>query len=227
MLDLLDAGNLPQAIAAAERAAAESEADDLTALELLEDLYLEIGDGAAASEAIGRQLMMTEDPLLRATLWRRRARVYRELGREQQAYRCLKEAHACAPNDADHAYELRCAAMARRDWAEVIPLLEREIEAASTDRDRAALHFELGLVFDERLNEAERAIEHYEHALALDPTIPAIDLPLARRYESQGRHREAALHFEAAERKLSPRQSLAAPQVARCRQPGARGRTVR
>jgi tetratricopeptide (TPR) repeat protein len=182
----------------AEKVASEAESEDLSALELLERLYLEIGDSSAASETIGRQLMVTEHATARSMLWRRRARMYRELGREPQAYRCLKEAHACDPDHPDHAYELRCAAMARREWGLAASLLLGEIAAATADRDRAALHFELGLVFDERLGDAEQAIRNYEIALALDPTIPAVHAPLARQYEAQGRHREAAFHFEKA-----------------------------
>src|SRR5690606_31731216 len=118
------------AIREAERVADASPADT-EALELLELLYLEAGDIAAASEAIGRQLVLTDDVEVKAKLWRRRAKIYRDaLGREAEAYRCLKEAHACTPADPEIAYQLRTAAMVRGEWALAASLLYREIAAA-------------------------------------------------------------------------------------------------
>ncbi|MGN6110879.1 MAG: hypothetical protein ACTHU0_37600, partial [Kofleriaceae bacterium] len=195
--ELADAGDLPAAIAAAERAAIAAPPDDAHALELLEKLYLESGDITAASEAIGRQLVGVEDETRRATLWRRRARLYRDaLGRDAEAYRCLKEAQACSPADPEVAYQLRVAAMVRGEWALAASLLYREIAAAANPRDRGALHLELALIYEERLEDGAQAQVNYEQALAFDPTIPAAKLPLARRYAAIGRHSEAARLYE-------------------------------
>jgi Tfp pilus assembly protein PilF len=187
------------AIAAAERAASHAPAGDTRALELLEELFLEQGDVTASSEAIGRQLVVVEDAARRAALWRRRARLYRDaLGRDAEAYRCLKEAQACAPADPEIAYQLRVAAMVRGEWALAASLLYREIAAAGNPRDRGALHLELALIYEERLDDDAQAQVNYEQALAFDPTIPAAKLPLARRYDAIGRHAEAARLFEEA-----------------------------
>ena len=113
---LAEEENFPAAIVAAEHAAT-NHPEDREPLELLEQLYVETGDLTAASEAIGRQLVLTEDPNMRSALWRRRAKLYRgALGREAEAYRCLKEAHACAPADPEVAYQLRTTAMVRGRW---------------------------------------------------------------------------------------------------------------
>jgi tetratricopeptide (TPR) repeat protein len=188
-----------EAIEIAERVA-ESNPADADALDLLEQLYLESGDITAASEAIGRQLVLSQDPDARASLWRRRAKLYRDaLGRDAEAYRCLKEAHACAPTDPEIAYQLRTAAMVRGEWALVASLLYREIAAAPSPRDRGALHLELALIFQEKLDDASQAQVNFEQALAFDPTIPAAKAPLARRYEEVGRHHDSAkLFLEAA-----------------------------
>ena len=121
----------PAAIASAERAATAAPAS-VEPLELLEQLYAETGDVTAASEAIGRQLVLAEEATTRAILWRRRAKLYRDaLGRDAEVYRCLKEAHACAPADPEIAYQLRTAAMVRGEWALVASLLYREIAVAA------------------------------------------------------------------------------------------------
>lgn len=193
--ELADQENWEAAIREAERVA-EADPDDREALELLEQLYLETGDITAASEAIGRQLVLADDPEERARLWRRRAKIYRNaLGREAEAYRCLKEAHANAPADPEIAYQLRTAAMVRGEWALAASLLYREIAAAPDPRERGALHLELAMIFEEKLGDGDQAQVNYEQALAFDPTIPAAKIPLARRYEQIGRHSDAARLF--------------------------------
>jgi tetratricopeptide (TPR) repeat protein len=196
--ELAEKSDWTGAITAAERASAATPGDT-AALELLEKVYFEAGQISAASEAIGRQLVLTEDPVERATLWRRRAKLYRDaLGRDAEAYRCLKEAHACSPADPEVAYQLRTAAMVRGEWALAASLLYREIAAAANPRDRGALHLELAMIYDERLDDPGQAQVNYEQALAFDPSIPAAKAPLARRYEAVGKLSEAARLYEEA-----------------------------
>ena len=215
---LAEEENFPAAIVAAERAAT-AHPEDREPVELLEQLYMETGDVTAASEAIGRQLVLTEDPNTRSALWRRRAKLYRGAqGREAEAYRCLKEAHACTPADPEVAYQLRTAAMVRGEWALVASLLYREIAASQNPRDRGALHLELALIFQERLNDPEQGQVNLEQALAFDPTIPAVRAPLAKRYEAIGRRAEAArLYEEAATRARAADRAELLAAAARCR----------
>jgi Tfp pilus assembly protein PilF len=206
------------AIATAERVA-EASPSDVAALELLERLYAEVADLTRASEAIGRQIVVTEQPLDRARLWRRRAKLYRDaLGRDAEVYRCLKEAHACAPADPEIAYQLRTAAMVRGEWALAASLLYREIAAATSPRDRGALHLELALIYEERLNDPAQAQVNFEQALVFDPAIPAARAPLARRYEAIGRYAEAArLYDEAATYARAADRAPLLADAARCR----------
>ncbi len=200
-LDLTAAGRLDSAVAHAEAATAPPATDDqrLRALALLEDLYAKLGDSDAVTEVIGRQIVATPAAGARAQHWRRRAALYRDvLHREAETYRCLREAHACAPDDADIAYELRAVAMARGEWALTAELLYREIAAASSPRDKGALHLELGMVYDEKLLDPDQARRNYEQALAHDPSIPAARRPLAHLYELAGRHGDAARWYERA-----------------------------
>ena len=214
--------DIPGAIGVAEEVL-DAYPEDATALELLEQLYLQTGDITAASETIGRQLMIAEDEISRASLWRRRAKIYRDsLGRDAEAYRCLKEAHACSPSDPEISYQLRTAAMVRAEWALAASLLYREIAAATNPRERGALHLELALIFDERLDDESQAQVNFEQALAFDPTIPAAKLPLARRYEAIGRDLEAAkLYEEAATSARAADRAGLLEAAARCRSAAA------
>lgn len=196
--DLENAGHLDAAAARYESLWSLSPGD-LRPLEALERLYLYRGDADAVSEIIGRMIVATEDRRTRAGLWFRRAKLYRDLlHREAEAYRCLKEAFANQPDSGDIAHALRSIAMARGEWGLAAELVYREIAATEDQRERAALFNELGLIFDEKLLDAEQAMRCYEQALALDAEIPAAPRPLARLYELAGRHTDAAAMFERA-----------------------------
>ena len=214
--ELAEEGDWAAALTVAERAASEA---DPEALQLLERLYLESGDITGASEAIGRQLLLVDAPEARAPLWRRRAKIYRDaMGRDAEAYRCLKEAHACSPADPEVAYQLRTAAMIRGEHALAASLLYREIAGSTNPRDRGALHLELALIYDERLSDAAQAQVNYEQALAFDPTIPAAKPPLARRYEALGRYADAARMYDDAAGTARPNDRGALYEAAiRCR----------
>ncbi|HWM84451.1 MAG TPA: tetratricopeptide repeat protein, partial [Kofleriaceae bacterium] len=190
-----------------DKAAARYEAlwaaapDDLRPLEALERLYLARGDADAVSEVLGRMIVVTEDRVRRAALWFRRAKLYRDLlHRDAEAYRCLKEAFANHPDSGDIAHALRMTAMARGEWGLAAELLYREIAGAGDhdDREIAAFYNELGLIYDQKLGDAEQAQRCYEHALRLDPAIPASPKPLARLYELAGRHADASAMYEKA-----------------------------
>ena len=191
-------GNLDAAAIRYEELWAAAPAD-LRPLEALERIYLERGDADLVSEVLGRMVLATEDRKARAALWFRRAKLYRDLlHREPEAYRCLKEAFANDPDQADVAHALRSIAMARGEWDLAAELCYREIDAAGDPGECAAIYNELGLIYDEKLLDAEQASRCYEHALALDPEIPAAPRPLARLYSMAGRHADAGAMYEKA-----------------------------
>lgn len=180
-------------------AAFAKEPDDNRALEALDRLYGELGDPESQANVLGQLIEHTEPGSLRASLWFRRAQLYRDaLRREHDAYRCLKEAYANDPDSSDIANSLRSAVMARGEWPLAAELLYREIAGAPDDRERAALQLELAMIYDQKLIDPQQAIRNYERALQLDPSIPAIPGPLARLYDHAGRHTEAVAMYEQA-----------------------------
>src|SRR6185503_16460452 len=77
-------------------------------LEALETLAERRGDWDFVAELLGRQILHCTTPAARAALWLRRARLYRDvLGREPEAYRCLKEAFANDPTLSEASQALR------------------------------------------------------------------------------------------------------------------------
>ena len=155
------------AIVFAERAANPPTIEH-AALPLLEQLYRRTGDFTAASFALGRQIASTAEPTQRSPLWLRRADLYQELNREAEVFRCLKEAHACDPQNLVTARRLREYAAARGNWSFVASLLYREIAGTEAPAARAALHRLLAQVFREHLSDAISAQRNEGQAQALD-----------------------------------------------------------
>ena len=137
-------------------ASPQQDPNDTEALELLEQLYLEAGDVTAASEAIGRQLMLAEDPELkaRAVAPPREALSRHARPRRRGVPLPQGSARVLARRSRD-----RVPAAHRRDGARRVGArrvaLYREIAAAPDPRERGALHLELALIFEERLDDAD------------------------------------------------------------------------
>jgi tetratricopeptide (TPR) repeat protein len=169
------------------------------------------GDYDLLSELIGRQILIAPDPQSRAELWLRRAHLYRDvLVREPEAYRCLKEAFANDSSLVSAAHELRAMATTRGEWALCAELLYREIDATESADDKAELHMELGLVYEERILDVEAAIRNYETAFALAPQAPTPPAALARLYGLVQRPEDAARAEEAAARHETDAEARAA-----------------
>jgi Tfp pilus assembly protein PilF len=209
--ELGNRGDLPAAIEraqAAADAACGDPADERAALELLAWLYDRAGDVEAQIEVLGQLIVGGTDDAERARLWRRRADLHAQLpGHHLEVFRCLREAHRCAPTDATLASMLREHAMARGDWPLVASLLDVELAAAADPRDAGALHVVAAMIHDERLGNRGAARSHLAIALAHDPTIPAALERLAELEADAGEAaraaellREAAAHGPASRR---------------------------
>ena len=200
-----DAGRTEAAIAHYENAWQQSSSP--AAVDALWRIATASDDHEYQAELIGRRLLLAgEDRALRADLWVERAMLYRDvLHREPEAYRCLKEAVACSPSHPEATVLLRAYAVARGEWALCAELLYREIAAHPDPVDKAALHVELALVYEERLLDVESAVRNHETARSLDPSGPVPAPALARLYAQMGRLSEAAhAEEEAAQFALDP-----------------------
>ncbi|WP_157370464.1 tetratricopeptide repeat protein [Vulgatibacter incomptus] len=134
---------------------------------------------AGAREELRR---LYESELERATpesapwLCRRISRLHLEDGREDEAVEALVAGRRLAPRDPLILGELARLLELRGAWDALAEVLVVRAEATVDDGEKAALHLELAAIFDARLEQPERAIEHYREALRL---TPGNDLALA------------------------------------------------
>ncbi len=188
----------PEAQQRLEAAAALSPKDP-EPLEALTRIYAEQHEYKKLSLVLETLTNLSDSPIERAALFYERANLARsEFHDDVLVYEYLKEAAENAPNDARYTHALRSICMARGQWALAAELTDREIDAENDDVEKGALYLELAMIYDEKLLDASKAVENYEHALALDPEIRSAPRPLAHLYELAGRHTEAFQMYEKA-----------------------------
>ncbi len=100
------------------------------------------------------------------------------------------------PADSAAFLALKALLVRRGDALALAELLRRRAEAQSDDRERAALRFELGRLFEARLNDSSGAALAYELALADDPGHAAARDALADLAYRQGDFTRARLRYQ-------------------------------
>ena len=103
----------------------------------------------------------------------------------------------------------------REEFDKVAPLIVSEIEHAQGRGEEAYLHYDLGRLFEEKLGVMERAIKHYESALALIPGFGPSARKLAVYYYQEGQWSKAEHFYDILAKEFSSdRDGNASPRVA-------------
>lgn len=113
----------------------------------------------------------------------------RDADRAIELYKVALEVDARAPGAIDALKELLYG---RRRWKELVEVLEREAELATTDEARAYLKFRAARVLIERLSDVHAGIAALEQAAALTPNDLTILEELLRIYELQHNDEQCA-----------------------------------
>ena len=97
-----------------------------------------------------------------------------KFGREHDAIRYYDAAIKTSPNCMPAVHGLRDLYRRREEWPRVIETLELEVKLWSDDKERAGVFAQIGRIYDQQLNDPERAMHYYESALTVDPDcLPA------------------------------------------------------
>ncbi|HVU03128.1 MAG TPA: protein kinase [Polyangiaceae bacterium] len=193
---------LAENLASTERAIAAYEqvlAIDPThgaALEALARLRETAGHEDAALAAIDALIAKAESPEARSELLVRAAKLSEGRGDRDGAILRYKQALDATPKNTAVASALRDAYVARGDVNAAVELIEREIDGAEGESQKAKLYSELATLQRERLRDDVRAEKAARKALELDPTdVPATTLVADVAFEA-GRFVEAAAFYE-------------------------------
>lgn len=167
----------------------EDQPDHIEALDALLDQSTRSQDHENVAQLLERKAELSNDRHERAELFVRQAKVFEaELSSDERAIDAFDQ--AVAEDDHEEAYEglERLYAKAER-WDNLSELYERKIERRiGTPAD---LHFKLGTLCVERLEDAWRAMDHYREALHLEEDHPAT-IEALERLAQQDAHRASA-----------------------------------
>ena len=142
--------------------------DHREALNALDRLQLESGDHRALIETLRRKSELADSPTERVELLERRARINEEhLADLPSAIDAIEQVLVEMPHREeafDHLAKLYRKAERYNDLAMTY---ERQLEAGVGSS--VAVHYRLGTIALENLDDAYRALDHYKEALGLDP----------------------------------------------------------
>lgn len=166
--------------------------DDIEALDALTRIYDKRGDSASALEMMEQLARLVQEPEQQVDLLFRSGRILdEELGDRVSALDKYQMAIDIEPGHLPSLAAMRAIQIDSGDWLAAAKLVEQEASYQQNPRLVAELLVELGRIYDERLEEHEKAIQVYEAALKQDPDSEDAAMPLVHEYTEASRHEEA------------------------------------
>ena len=168
------------------------EEDHRGALDSLAQLYEARGEQSMALDAMEKLSGLLEEDSERVGLYFRMGKLYdTELGDRVAAVEHFQRAI-----DIDDKHLLSLEAMRdihveEADWQAAARVLEQATEVDAPARQGAQFRVELGAIYDDKLDEHERAVEVYEDAIELDADSVGAATPLVHEYVRGERWQEA------------------------------------
>jgi tetratricopeptide (TPR) repeat protein len=166
--------------------------NNVGALDALTRLYEKREDYPQALDMMNQLAQQLQEPRQIVDLRFRMGRVLDEhLADRDAAVDCYRQALDVEPGHLPSLEAMRKIYLDSGDWLAAARTLEQETEHTQAPRRSSELLVELGRLYDERLEEHDRAIECYEAAYAKDNDNEDAALPLAEEYVERERYEDA------------------------------------
>jgi len=139
------------------------------ALETLARTQEDAGDFEAAAETVGKMLDAAEDNATKVALMMRKASLQAEKLEElAEAVATLRQARDLEPQNRDVIAALTDVYVSQRDFAGALGALEDDLELVEGTLARAEIYAKMGVICLDEMEDEDRAIGYFEHALELD-----------------------------------------------------------
>ncbi len=145
------------------------EPDNTQILEKLEDLYRQLASWPELADIIEKRIALTSTPDERIELWRRLGELYEmqmaEIDEAVSAYReilLLDETDILAMESLERIFE------AYDRFEDLIDILRKKAEATYDPDDIVDIKVRIAQIYDERLEDPQRAIDAYNEVLSVD-----------------------------------------------------------
>jgi len=146
------------------------EPQNLLAVETLLRAFRASGDVSRLATLIESRVGVSPDAHERKTLLGELATLREAQGEPELSFLALFRAFKEDPNDGELRRRLENATDAAGSYDELVVVYEESLPRVAEAKDVAAMCLKLGLVFDTRLQEPERAVVYFERARTLDPS---------------------------------------------------------
>jgi tetratricopeptide (TPR) repeat protein len=147
----------------------ELQPENRDALDALSRIYESTEQWADLIDVTRKLIKVTSDRNTKALLYFKCGSVMEaKFGREHDAIRYYDAAIKTTPNCMPAVHGLRDLYRRREEWPRVIETLELEVKLWSDDKERAGVFAQIGRIYDQQLNDPERAMQYYDSALAVD-----------------------------------------------------------
>ncbi len=147
--------------------------------------YRAAGDVSKLAQLIEARVGVSPDGYERKTLLIELAQARNAQDEPELAYLALCRAFKEDPNDAKLRQALEGAADAAKTWDELATTYEEELPRIADNADAAQVCLKLGQLFEQRMQEPEKAAAYYEKARELEPAIAPRALPALDRLYGQ------------------------------------------
>ncbi len=166
--------------------------DNVTALDALARIYDKRGDHSQSLDAMHSLARLVQDPQQVVDLRFRMGKLLDEkLGDRASAVDQYQSALDVEPGHLASLEAMRKIHLDSGDWLAAAKTLEQEASYQQQPRLVARHLVELGRLYEDKLDEHDRAIEVFEHALKQDPDNEDAALPLAQEYSRKKRFADA------------------------------------
>jgi tetratricopeptide (TPR) repeat protein len=187
-----EAGEIEQALGIYKKAFALT-SSDVRVVSALVRLYEAFERWEEFLQVVDVQITLTRDAEEKAKLHFKYGSVlesvFTNLDGAKERY---EEARSVFPDCLPALHGLRDLAMRRDDWPEVVRTLERELPLWKAAQGQASIHAHIGRIYNEKLNDRRRALDHFKKAITLDKGCAPAALSLFYLYADAGRHSSAA-----------------------------------
>lgn len=184
--DVLDQ---PEAAIEVYRRVLRVEAEDLAALEKLIQLHLRLRQWEKLLEAYGRKADVVADPDEKKRLYLEVGTVYeRELNQVEKAIETYQRVLELDPDDATALSRLDALYQATGKAEELLSVLEREAELCGDPMRALDFRYRIGELYEQKLDDAYRAVEAYREILDLTPdhgaSLAALERMISKNQEA-------------------------------------------
>lgn len=189
--------NQPDKAADCHRRVLARQPEHLSSIQALGRLYARTGQWERLIEINQLESDLINDQHRIVSLLCKNAEIYeQQLGDEERAIDYYRRVLTLSPSYLPAVRALGGIYQRRKNWEELVKMYHREMEAAGQGEQAAGVRFKVAQIYDEELNNPQKAETNYLRVLQDDPAFTPALHALTKLYQAQGKWQALIELFE-------------------------------